>query len=87
MKNDCACKVCTEHNEFEARIDALPIEHQEFFRGMHEKMLKLRRKHNAYRDLVLGTHPNADAVIQLKRKKKAREVLDVKWTFPTKATQ
>jgi hypothetical protein len=64
----CRCKVCLYYEEFNDRIDLLPVEHQEFFRSMYDDMVHLQSKHNHQRAIINGSWPNADEIIKHKRK-------------------
>ena len=64
----CHCKVCLYHKEFNDRIDALPIEHQEFFYEMYDKVSYLEDAQAQLRAIIEGTWPNADEIIKHKRK-------------------
>jgi len=39
-KLTCQCKWCSFTREYNDRLDALPIEHQEFFQGVLDRLLE-----------------------------------------------
>lgn len=38
--NNCKCNFCIFSEEYKARLDALPVMHQEFFRNVLDRLLE-----------------------------------------------
>lgn len=66
----CECEICARSRLFEDRIQAIPIEHQEYFRAMYDQLLEIEMNRDYYKVIVDGTWPNADEVIKHIRSKK-----------------
>lgn len=66
-EHNCQCEVCKFYKEFSDRLDALPIEHQEFFTKMYDDMVHLQSRFNHQRAIIDGSWPNADSIIKKKR--------------------
>lgn len=66
----CNCKICTRNRSFEDRIQAIPIEHQEYFRALYDQLEEIETDRDYYRVIVDGTWPNADEVIKHIRSRK-----------------
>jgi hypothetical protein len=67
----CRCKVCLYYEEFSSRIDLLPVEHQDFFYQMYDKLCYREDEVAQCRAIIEGTWPNADEIIKRKREKHA----------------
>ena len=66
----CECAVCIRSREFDAQVQGVPVEHQEYFRAMYDQLMEIEMDRDYYRVIVDGTWPNADEVIKHIRSKK-----------------
>ena len=60
----CQCDVCTTSRKRQARVDALPKEHQEYFNTMLDYILELESDNDYYKAVLSGQWPSADAVLK-----------------------
>ena len=68
----CNCEVCRRSRSFDERVDAVPIEHQQYFRDLYDSLLEIEMSRDYYKVIVDGTWPNADEVIKHIRAKRQK---------------
>ena len=66
----CECEICVRSRSFNDVVEALPAEHQEYFRVMYDQLLEIEHERDYYKVIVDGTWPNADEVIKHIRSKR-----------------
>ena len=66
----CECEICVRSRSFNVIVEALPAEHQEYFRVMYDHLLEAEHERDYYKVIVDGTWPNADEVIKHIRSKR-----------------
>lgn len=60
----CQCDVCKTSCNRQARVGALPKEHQEYFNAMLDYIADLEYDNNYYKVVLNGEWPSADVVLK-----------------------